>query len=143
MQKKICATVFASALCLGLTAAPANAGSLSHVQSLSLTCNGSTLTQNYTVSGFPASSTQFIVGGAVTLTTNIERLRFLMLQGAAGGDKATILTMGPGETSARLTTPVSFQVKATTAGTVSLHLEWNCSSGSGKLTGYATVYFSG
>ena len=143
MRKRLYVTVFLSAVCLGLAATQANAGSLSSFHNLSLRCNGTTQDQTLLVNGFPKKSTQYIVGGAVTLTANIEKLSFLLLQSAAG-DKATILAMGPGDSgSARFAIPVSFPVTADASGIVSLKLSWRCTAGTGNVTGFAITYFSG
>jgi len=139
MWNRIWTLLCMSAVCSGLGVMPADAGS-SRVNSFALQCDGSSRTVIYNASGFPVSTSQFILGGAIALTD--PRGGIVVLRLSAPGDPGkTVIVMGAGETSARFALPTFFQVAANASGNVAIQVAGVCRGG-GTLRGIATLFFN-
>ena len=139
MWNRLSTILCVAALCSGLDAMPANAGS-SRVNAFALLCDGTVRSVIYNATGFPVSTNQFILGGAIALTVPRGGIRFLRLSAPADLTKS-VLVMGAGETSARFALPTFYQVPANASGNVAMQVTGVCNGG-GSLQGFTTLIFN-
>src|SRR3989442_15083342 len=102
MWKRIKFALGFSALCTGLAAIPANAGIISRTANFLFPCDGANQVVNINAFGFPANSTQGILGGMVILFENRGGLQYVLLNAQADTTKM-ILAMGMGDVSKQTT----------------------------------------
>jgi hypothetical protein len=132
-------TILCVTLGLGFGAMPTNAGS-SRLSNFSLLCDGTPKTDTLTLSGFPVSTNQFILGGAISVTQPRGGIKFLRLM-APGDPTKVVLIMGNDETSARFAMPTFYQVPANASGNVAMALIGACNGG-GSAQGMVNLYFN-
>ncbi len=124
---------------MGLAMMPANAGS-SRLVGFTLPCDGLTKFITINATGFPASSAQFVLGGAVDLYDIKGALQYIIFTGP-GSDKQTILVLGINANGGRFAMPTFYPTPSDAAGNIALSIIGSC-VGSGPILGFATVYFN-
>ena len=140
MPSKLRLAIALSALGLGLAMMPANAGS-SRATNFLFTYDGTNKTISLNLSGFPAGSTQFILGGEVTLFENNGGLQYVILRGE-GNPLKQVLSLGKTDNTARFALPTFYPVTANLAGNVVVTIDGACNGGAGQIQGNMTIYFN-
>lgn len=141
MSRHIWAVLSASAFCLLVNLLPANAGS-SRLASFTMVCDGSQKTVPFNVSGFPASSSQFILGGGLDIYANNGTIKYLQLSAPTGNiNSKVVLVLGQNENNARISLPTFYQVAANVSGIIPLRVVGVC-TGSALIRGFALLYFN-
>ncbi len=129
-----------SALCIGLAVTPANAGS-ARSANISFACDGTNKHIDLNLGGFPASSTQFILGGEIIIFENHGGLQYIILRGEANSNKH-VLGIGTGGADTRIAMPTFYQVTATAAGNVLVGIDGACNPGFGQIQALVSIYFN-
>jgi hypothetical protein len=139
MTKRLSTILCVSALCLGLGVMPTQAGQ-SRLNNFNLICDGTVRTVNFVVGGFPASTNQFILGGAVAVANPRDGIKSLRVMVAADPTKV-VLIMGNNETAARFAMPSFYQVPSNAAGNIGMQIIGACSGG-GAAQGLVELIFN-
>jgi hypothetical protein len=125
---------------LGLATMPADAGS-SRSANFLFACDGTNKTANLSLSGFPANTAQFILGGEVTLFENTGGLQYVILRGE-GNPQKQVLSLSKTDNTGRIGLPTFYQVAANAAGNVAVTVDGACNGGTGQIQGNVTIYFN-
>ena len=127
-----------SGLAVALAVMPADAGS-SRFTTFLIACDGSNKHVDVNAAGFPASTTQFILGGEATVFG--PSLLYMVVRGE-GDEQKQVLTVGPGGTRVGASLPTFYSVSSNASGNVLITIDSACTPGSGSVQALVTIFFN-